>query len=134
MNGKIPVAAALTLTAFIVGLLAGYFWGSRINRIRHGAELESVRAEQQRTNDEYIKLRDNYTRERELNNRIRTIIAGSTGLLQSNDKSISGLKSQLSELREKIQELKTLFDSVGSGGSADGRGPNMDDSQIDGGL
>ncbi|MDR2658787.1 MAG: hypothetical protein LBC27_02195 [Spirochaetaceae bacterium] len=134
MNGKIPAAAALILTAFIVGLLAGYFWGNRINRIRHGAELESVRTEQQRTNDEYIKLRDNYTRERELNNRIRTIIAGSTGLLQSNDKSISGLKSQLSELREKIQELKTLFDSVGSGGSADGRGADMADSQIDGGL
>ncbi|MDR0663558.1 MAG: hypothetical protein LBF80_05720 [Spirochaetaceae bacterium] len=125
MNVKVLVVPGLVASALIVGILTGYFFGNRLNRIRYGAELESIRAEQLRTNEQYQQLRANYNRERELNNRIRTIITGSTELLQSNDLTISGLKGQLSSLRAKIQELKTVFDNFTAGGAADRGGGNV---------
>jgi hypothetical protein len=103
-----------------IGFLAGSLFGNRIARLRYGTELESVRAEQRRVTGQYQQLGANYTRARELNNNIRTIIAGSTELLQLNDGTISGLRRQISSLREKIQELENLFHSFDTGGVAGG--------------
>jgi DNA repair exonuclease SbcCD ATPase subunit len=125
MNVKTISTLGLVVAALIIGVLSGYFLGNRLNRIRYGAELESVRSEQRRVNEQYQQLRANYNRERELNSRIREIITSSTELLQSNDNTILGLKSQLSSLRKKIQELKTLFDNFTAGGAADGGGADV---------
>jgi hypothetical protein len=119
---------AITLA---VGFLAGSLCGNRIARLRYGTELESVRAEQRRVTGQYQQLGANYTRARELNNNIRTIIAGSTELLQSNDGTISGLRRQISTLREKIQELENLFNSFDTGGPAGGGAGDDDFDEVD---
>jgi DNA repair exonuclease SbcCD ATPase subunit len=132
MNVKVlGVHGLVVVVAFAVGVLAGYFFGNRLNRIRYGAELESIRAEQLRTNEQYQQLRANYNRERELNNRIRAIITGSTELLQSNDLTISGLKGQLSSLREKIQELKAIFDNFTASSVANRSGGDVARNALD---
>jgi septal ring factor EnvC (AmiA/AmiB activator) len=112
--------ALVLLALFAAGFLAGYLYSNRNNSRRYGVEFESVRAEQRRVETQYQQLRVNYTRERELNQRIRAVVEDSTGLLQSNDQSISGLREQLSVLREKIQELKDLFAGSNPGGGAGG--------------
>jgi dsDNA-specific endonuclease/ATPase MutS2 len=104
----------------LIGLLAGSLLANRLTRLRYGTELDAVRAEQRRVNQQYNELGANYTRARELNNRVRTLIAGSTELLQSNDSTLSGLRRQLSTLAAQIQELKNLFNSFDTGGPADG--------------
>jgi hypothetical protein len=115
----------LPALAFTIGFFAGSIYRNRINHLKYGPELESVRAEQQRVNGQYRELADNLARERELNNRVRTIIEGTTELLQSNDGTISGLRRLLSALTEKIRELKNLFGSFDTGG-APGRRPGND--------
>jgi hypothetical protein len=111
--------------AVALGFCAGSVCRNRIDYLKYGPEFESVRAEQQRVNDEYRELADNLARERELNNRVRTIIEGTTELLQSNDGTISGLRRLLSLLAEKIQELKNLFGGFDTGGPP-GRRPGND--------
>jgi hypothetical protein len=117
--------ALVLLAVFAAGFLSGHLYSNRNNRQRYGVEFESVREEQRRVVTQYQQLRVNYTRERELNQRIRTVVEDSTGLLQSNDQSISGLRRQISLLREKIQELKDLFAGSNPGG---GPGREPDDS------
>jgi hypothetical protein len=118
---RIMAAAGLAaLTAFAAGFFTGYFRANERNSLRHGIELEHIRAEQRRTEEQYQRLRVNYTRERELNSRIRGIVENSTGLLQSNDSTISGLRGQISLLREKIQELKDIFSGFYPPGNAGG--------------
>jgi chromosome segregation ATPase len=127
MNGSkirsIVTAGLVLLGAFAAGFLAGSLRANGRDSLRYGVELESVRAEQRRTEEQYFELRVNYTRERELNSRIRNFIESSAELLQSNDSTISGLRKQTAQLREKIQELKDLFDSLDTrsdtGGIAD---------------
>jgi septal ring factor EnvC (AmiA/AmiB activator) len=101
----------VVIAAYAAGFLAGYLRSNGRDSLEYGIELESIRAEQRRTQTQYEQLRNNYSRERDLNNRIRTTLADSTGILQSNEQSISGLREQISRLREKIQELKDLFNS-----------------------
>jgi predicted nuclease with TOPRIM domain len=108
----------------ILGLFAGYICGNRLTRYRYGTELESVRAEQRRVTEQYNELRANYTRARELTDRLRDIVAASTELLQSNDGTISGLRRQTSALREKLQELKSIFSNFDTGGASGGESGN----------
>jgi septal ring factor EnvC (AmiA/AmiB activator) len=105
---------------FAAGFLAGSLYSNRNHSQRYGVEFESVREEQRRVETQYQQLRINYSRERELNNRIRAAVKDSAGLLQSNNQSISGLREQVSALREKIQELKNLFDGDNTGGGPGG--------------
>jgi hypothetical protein len=110
------VRIALLLPAlFAAGFLAGSLFAGRRHTRNYGIELESARAEQRRIAEDYQRLRDNYTRERQLNERIRTIVEDSTGILRSTDQTISGLRRQLSALRGKTQELKDLFSGNGPG-------------------
>jgi chromosome segregation ATPase len=122
---RFMAAAGLVVVAFAAGFFTGYFRANGRNSLRHGIELEQIRAEQRRTEEQYQQLRVNYTRERELNSRIRGLIENSTGILQSNDDTISGLRKQISLLREKIQELKDIFSGFyppgGTGGVPDNR-------------
>jgi hypothetical protein len=74
---------ALLLAVFAAGFLAGHLRSNGPDNLQHGIRLESIRAEQRRTDAEYARLADNYARERELNGRIRTIVEDSTELLQS---------------------------------------------------
>ncbi|MDR0450727.1 MAG: hypothetical protein LBH26_05640 [Treponema sp.] len=127
MNGKkvfpLVLCVFVLFALFAAGFVTGYLYSDRNHSQRYGIEFESVREEQRRVETQYQQLRVNYSRERELNSRIRTAIEDSTGLLQSNDQSISGLRRQISALREKIQELKDLFDSGNTGGGP-GRFPD----------
>jgi DNA repair exonuclease SbcCD ATPase subunit len=124
MNGN--KASHLALRGFVLfalfaaGFLTGYLYSDRNHSRRYGIEFESVREEQRRVETRYQQLRINYSRERELNSRIRTVVEDGTGLLQSNDQSISGLRKQISALREKLQELKDLFDSINTGSGPGG--------------
>jgi hypothetical protein len=96
---KIPlIFISLVSITFISGFPGGYFYSNRHNNRRYGIELEPVRAEQRRIEAVYNGLETNYSRERELNNRIREIITDSTNLLESNDGTISGLRGQISTL------------------------------------
>jgi septal ring factor EnvC (AmiA/AmiB activator) len=103
------LGSLIVIAAFAAGFLAGHLRADGRNSIQHGIELESIRAEQRRTQAQFDQLRNNYSRERELNNRIRTTLENSTAILQSNEQSISGLRQQISALREKLQDLKDLF-------------------------
>jgi chromosome segregation ATPase len=124
MDGKkirfVAFAGLVAVAAFAAGFRAGYIRGNGRDSFRHGIELEQARAEQRRTEEQYQQLRINYSRERELNSRIRGIVEDSTGLLQSNDITISGLRGQISLLREKIQELKNIVGSLDTPGGAGG--------------
>jgi hypothetical protein len=124
MNEKkirfVVITGLVGLAAFAAGFRAGYIRGNGRDSFRHGIELEQVRAEQRRTEEQYQQLRINYSRERELNTRIRGVIENSTGLLQSNDSTISGLRGQISLLREKIQELKDIFSGLTPPGDTGG--------------
>ncbi|MDR0400069.1 MAG: hypothetical protein LBH51_03925 [Treponema sp.] len=116
--GAAAVLAALAV--FAAGFRAGYLRGNGRDNFRHGIELEQIRAEQRRSEEQYQQLRVNYSRERELNSRLRDVVENSAGLLQSNDNTISGLRRQISLLREKIQELKDIFGNFPAGGSVGG--------------
>jgi uncharacterized membrane-anchored protein YhcB (DUF1043 family) len=104
--------------------VAGYFLGHRIAGLRHGRELEQLRAEQQRVTEQYRELGEHHTRTRELIGRVRTVIGGSTELLHTNDGTIHSLRGQLQELGDKVRELKTLVDDLDTGGTPGGEPGN----------
>ena len=124
---RVLLGGALGIVLFAGGFAAGHLWGHRLAALRYRSESDALRAEQRRTEEQYRELGENFRRERELNNRLRTIVESAGELVQSNDLALSGLRVQLSRLREKIRELKAVFDSYTVGGA----GGRVDSGPVD---
>jgi hypothetical protein len=127
---RVFLGGSLGIVLFAAGFTAGHLWGHRLAALRYRSESDAIRAEQQRTKEQYRELGENLRRERELNNRLRAIVESAGELVQSNDLALSGLRVQLSRLREKIQELKAVFDVYTAGGVSGGAGNGAIDSPL----